>query len=95
MIATPVGIDLECIQCAWSGYARQGGAEEDRLARQAARTVPCFIGMEACSGAHRGARQLRTLGHDARIVAPRFVVSYCKSGKNDGNDTEAISKAVP
>lgn len=37
-IAT-VGIDLakERIQCAWRRCARQGGAEEDCLARQAAR----------------------------------------------------------
>jgi hypothetical protein len=51
---------------------------------------PCLIGMEACSGAHHWARALRRLGHDARIIAPRFVIPYRKSGKNDGNDAEAI-----
>jgi transposase len=55
---------------------------------------PCLIGMEACSGAHHWARALRNLGHDARIIAPRFVIPYRKSGKNDGNDAEAICEAV-
>jgi transposase len=55
---------------------------------------PCLVGMEACSGAHHWARQLRTLGHDARIIAPRFVIPYRKSGKNDGNDAEAICEAT-
>jgi transposase len=44
---------------------------------------PCIVGMEACSGAHHWARQLRGLGHDARIIAPRFVIPYRKSGKID------------
>jgi transposase len=34
---------------------------------------PCLIGMEACSGAHHWARTLRALGHDACVIAPRFV----------------------
>jgi len=34
---------------------------------------PAIVGMEACSGAHHWARALRSLGHDARIIAPRFV----------------------
>lgn len=50
--------------------------------------------MEACSGAHYWARALRSLGHDARIIAPRFVIPYRKSGKNDGNDAEAICEAA-
>ena len=55
---------------------------------------PAIVGMEACSGAHHWARALRSLGHDARIIAPRFVIPYRKSGKNDGNDAEAICEAV-
>ena len=35
-----------------------------------------------------------TTGHDTRIIAPRFVIPYRKSGKNDGNDAEAICEAV-
>lgn len=50
--------------------------------------------MEACTGAHHWARALRAQGHDARIIAPRFVIPYRKSGKNDGNDAEAICEAA-
>jgi transposase len=55
---------------------------------------PCRVGMEACSGAHHFARELRRRGFDARIMAPKFVAPYRKSGKNDSNDAEAICEAV-
>src|SRR3989344_3601165 len=54
---------------------------------------PCTIAMEACSGAHHWARCVQTMGHTARIMAPRFVAPYRKGGKNDGNDAEAICEA--
>ncbi|MGH6629722.1 MAG: IS110 family transposase, partial [Burkholderiales bacterium] len=50
--------------------------------------------MEACSGAHDWARRFQALGHTVRIMASRFVAPYRKSGKNDGNDAEAICEAV-
>ena len=52
---------------------------------------PCLIGMEACSGAHEWARRF---GHTVKLMAPKFVAPYRKSGKNDGNDAEAICEAV-
>jgi transposase len=55
---------------------------------------PCLVGVEACSGAHHWARELGKLGHTVKIMAPRFVAPYRKSGKNDGNDAEAICEAV-
>ena len=42
----------------------------------------------------RLARTLQALGHDARIMAPKFIVPYRKNKKNDGNDAEAICEAV-
>ena len=33
-------------------------------------------------------------GHTVRLMAPKFVAPYRKSGKNDGNDAEAICEAV-
>lgn len=53
-----------------------------------------LVGMEACSGAHHWARELERLGHRVGIMAPRFVVPYRKSQKNDGNDAGAICEAV-
>lgn len=58
---------------------------------------PAIVAMESGSGAHHWARQLRALGHDARIIDPRFVAPYRRqgtSGKNDLNDAEAICEAA-
>jgi transposase len=50
--------------------------------------------MEACSGAHEWGRRFQAHGHTVRLMAPKFVAPYRKSGKNDGNDAEAICEAV-
>jgi transposase len=55
---------------------------------------PCLIGVEACGSAHYWARELTTLGHDVRLIAPQFVAPYRTKDKNDGNDAEAICEAV-
>jgi len=55
---------------------------------------PCLVAMEACGSAHYWARELRTLGHEVRLIAPQFVKPYVKSGKNDANDAEAICEAA-
>ena len=65
-----------------------------KLAELVARLPPCLIGMEACSGAHEWARRFSATGHAVKLMAPKFVTPYRKSGKNDGNDAEAICEAV-
>ena len=65
-----------------------------KLAELVARLPPCLIGMEACSGAHEWARRFLAAGHTVKLMAPKFVMPYRKSGKNDGNDAEAICEAV-
>jgi len=55
---------------------------------------PSLIGLEACTGAHEWARRFQSLGYTVRLMAPAFVAPYRKSGKNDGNDAEAICEAV-
>lgn len=57
-----------------------------KVAEVMANIGPCLAGVEACSGAHHWARELGALRHTVRIMAPRFVAPYRKSGKNDGND---------
>lgn len=54
----------------------------------------CLIGMEACAGAQHLARRFLDVGHDVRLIAPRFVKAYLKSNKNDFNDAAAIAEAV-
>ncbi len=56
-----------------------------------------LIAMEAGSGAHHWARELIRLGHEARIIDPRFVAPYRhqgRAGKNDMNDAVAICEAA-
>jgi transposase len=50
--------------------------------------------MEACVGAHHLGRQLSALGHDARLMAAKYVRPYSKGQKNDFRDAEAIAEAV-
>jgi transposase len=65
-----------------------------RLAALVAQLPPCLIGLEACSGAHEWARRFAQHGHTVKLMAPKFVAPYRRSGKNDSNDAEAICEAV-
>jgi transposase len=97
---TTVGIDLAKSVFSLHGVDGAGRVvlrktvRRDQLLEVVAGLSPCLIGMEACSGAHEWARRFQGLGHRVRLMAPKFVVPYRKSGKNDGNDAEAICEAV-
>lgn len=56
--------------------------------------APCLVVMEACGGAHYWAREMIRLGHEARLIAPRYVKPFVKRHKNDANDAEAIVEAA-
>ncbi|TLY82645.1 MAG: IS110 family transposase [Gammaproteobacteria bacterium] len=95
-----LGIDLAKNTFSVHGVDAQGVVTVRRTVSRAklgelvARLPPCLIGMEACSGAHEWARRFSEAGHTAKLMAPKFVTPYRKSGKNDGNDAEAICEAV-
>ena len=97
---TTVGIDLAKNVFSVHGVDAAGRVVLRRTVRReqllplVAQWPTCLIGMEACSGAHEWARQFQGLGHQVRLMAPKFVTPYRKSGKNDGNDAEAICEAV-
>ena len=55
---------------------------------------PTVIGIEACGGSHYWARELRRIGHEARLVPTQYVKPYVKRGKNDGVDAEALCEAM-
>lgn len=55
---------------------------------------PCVVGIEACASAHHWGRELRTLGHDVRLMPASYVKPYVKRQKNDAADAEAICEAV-
>jgi transposase len=54
----------------------------------------CLVAMEACGGAHHWAREMDRLGHEVRLVAPRYVKPFIKRQKNDAADAEAIVEAA-
>ena len=97
---TTVGIDLAKSVFSVHAVDEKGAVlvrktvSRARLTTMVAQWPACLIGMEACSGAHEWARRFQDLGHTVRIMASRFVAPYRKSGKNDGNDAEAICEAV-
>lgn len=54
----------------------------------------CLVAMEACGGAHHWAREMERLGHQVRLIAPRYVKPFIKRQKNDAADAEAIVEAA-
>ncbi len=54
------------------------------------RLSPCLVGMEACATSHHWARELEKLGHEVRLMPPRYVKPYVKRNKNDAADAELI-----
>lgn len=53
----------------------------------------CIVAMEACATAHYWGRTLAAIGHEVRLIAPKFVKPYVKTQKNDMADAEAIAEA--
>ena len=95
-----IGIDLAKTIVSVHGQNEQGKGVLKKSLKPAAMfellatMEPCKIGMEACSGAHDTARRLRAMGHDARIIAPKYVVKFRQKQKNDANDAEAICETL-
>ena len=59
-----------------------------------AKLPPCVVGMEACASSHYWAREIRDLGHDARMIPASYVKPYVARQKNDAADAAAICEAV-
>lgn len=97
---TTVGIDLAKRVFALHGVDGMGHVVLRKTVRREqfmeviAGLPPCWIGMEACAGAHEWGRRFVVLGHEVKLMAAKFVTPYRKNGKNDGNDAEAICEAV-
>jgi transposase len=97
---TTVGLDLAKLLIAVHAANERGQVvmrkvlRREALLRWSVMLEPCVIAMEACGGTHHWARELIRQGHTVRIIAAEFVRPFRKSGKNDGNDAEAICTAV-
>lgn len=95
-----VGLDLAKQSIQVHGVDREERVQLKRSMKRAtvlpmfAKMPPCLVGMEACSGSHYWARELRRLGHEVRLMAPKLVKPYTQGQKNDANDAAAICEAV-
>ncbi len=55
--------------------------------------APTTVAMEACATAHYWVRELAALGHEVRLLPPRYVKSYVWRNKTDAADAAAICAA--
>jgi transposase len=100
MQVTTIGLDIAKNVFQTHGVDARGKVVlQKRLARARvlsffANLPPCLVGLEAGGGAHHWARELRALGHDARLMPPQYVKAYVKSNKHDAADAEACCEAV-
>jgi transposase len=98
--ATIIGVDLAKNVFQVHGAAADGTVlfrkKLTRLQfhRFVAEQPACLVAMEACGGAHYWAREMRRIGHDVRLIAPRYVRPFIKRQKNDAADAEAIVEAA-
>jgi transposase len=65
-----------------------------RLLEFFASQPPCTVAMEACGGAHHWGREMAKLGHEVKLIAPKYVKPFVKRQKNDAADAEAICEAA-
>lgn len=54
---------------------------------------PCVVGIEACASSHYWGREFEKLGHEVRLMPPRYVKPFLRGNKNDYNDALAIAEA--
>lgn len=98
--ATIIGVDLAKNAFQLHGATADGSvAFRKKLSRPQFQkfmaTLPrCLVVMEACGGAHHWAREMMRLGHEVKLIAPRYVKPFVKRHKNDANDAEAIVEAA-
>lgn len=91
-----IGVDLAKNVFQAHGALRSGEVQfRKKLTRQQftafmARQTPCLVIFEACGGAHYWAREMESLGHEVKLIAPQYVRPFVKRQKNDASDAEAI-----
>lgn len=54
----------------------------------------CLVGLEACATAHYRGRELRRLGHDARLMPPSYVKPYVKAENRTTSAASSCTKRV-
>ena len=65
------------------GVAFRKKINRARLLEFFASQPPCTVAMEACGGAHHWGREMAKLGHEVKLIAPKYVKPFVKRQKND------------
>jgi transposase len=77
--ASTIGLDLAKNVFQVHGVDESGEAVIRRQLRRGQvlpffkKLPPCLVGMEACATSHYWAREIRTLGHEVRMMPARYV----------------------
>ena len=93
---TMIGVDLAKTVFQVHGASMTGQLKfRKRLSRTQFRKfmekqAPAIVVLEACGSAHYWARELATMGHEVKLLAPQYVRPFVKRQKNDAADAEAI-----
>jgi hypothetical protein len=60
---------------------------------------PCLVALEACGGSHHWAREIAKLGHQVKLIAPKYVKPFIKRQKSDmkrqKSDMAGLHRAPP
>ncbi len=80
---TTIGVDLAKNVFQVHGVDAEGGVVFRRQLRRG-QTLPFFekqrpylVGMEACATSHHWGREIEALGHQVRLMPPRYVIPVC------------------
>ena len=81
---TTIGVDLAKNVFQVHGVNDAGGVVVRRQLRRGQvlpffeKQPPCLIGLEACATSHYWGREIAALGHEVKLMAPRYVKPYVK-----------------
>lgn len=96
MIDAMIGVDLAKRVFQVHGSLTSGEVRfRKKLSREQfrafmARQPACLVVFEACGSSSYWAREMQTLGHEVKLIAPQYVRPFVKRQKNDAADAEAI-----
>jgi transposase len=97
---TTIGLDIAKNSFAIHGFDAEGKTVLKKELRRAqvlpffARLEACRAGLEACASAHHWARELKGLGHDARLIPAQRVKAFLPRQKNDAADAQANARRI-
>lgn len=66
----------------------------EKLSEFVANLHPCNIFMEGCGSANYWGKRFESMGHNVKLINPKYVKPYVKRNKNDINDAAGIAAAA-